>query len=211
MTLVGYNVLVPLPAINSAWVDQLGFTDVEVNRVASADAGLFLGSVAAAFSIRGQSTPHMQHCACYLANWLSSTGPVTSRWFGSAAWRALGQACIPATPSLGWGKVKASKPSISCCFFAVSSFWVQLIPLLSMDMIYVFSSRRNVTIRSFAGCPQRIWLPLRSGDRNNERALRPGVGGHLRYRRGLHQHWCLLGQYWLQPKMPDWTAIGQDR
>ena len=29
MTLVGYSVLVALPAINSAWVDQLGFTDVE--------------------------------------------------------------------------------------------------------------------------------------------------------------------------------------
>ena len=37
MTLVGYSVLVALPAINSAWVDQLGFTEVEVNRVASSD------------------------------------------------------------------------------------------------------------------------------------------------------------------------------
>ena len=37
MTLVGYSVLVALPAINSAWVDQLGFTEVQVNRVASAD------------------------------------------------------------------------------------------------------------------------------------------------------------------------------
>ena len=45
MTLVGYSVLVALPAINSAWVDQLGFTEVEVNRVASADLmGLFLGA-----------------------------------------------------------------------------------------------------------------------------------------------------------------------
>ena len=31
MTLVGYSVLVARPAINSAWVDQLGFTEVEVN------------------------------------------------------------------------------------------------------------------------------------------------------------------------------------
>ena len=37
MTLVGYSVLVALPAINGAWVDQLGFSEVEVNRVASAD------------------------------------------------------------------------------------------------------------------------------------------------------------------------------
>jgi hypothetical protein len=42
MTLVGYSVLVALPAINGAWVDQLGFSEVEVNRVASADLlGLF--------------------------------------------------------------------------------------------------------------------------------------------------------------------------
>ncbi|MBT6124880.1 MAG: MFS transporter, partial [Halieaceae bacterium] len=52
MTLVGYSVLVALPAINSAWVDQLGFSDVEVNRVASSDLlGLFLGSVAVSFLI----------------------------------------------------------------------------------------------------------------------------------------------------------------
>ena len=46
MTLVGYSVLVALPAINSAWVDQLGFSEVQVNRVASADLlGLFIGAV----------------------------------------------------------------------------------------------------------------------------------------------------------------------
>ena len=38
MTLVGYSVLVALPAINGAWVEQLGFSEVEVNRVASADS-----------------------------------------------------------------------------------------------------------------------------------------------------------------------------
>ena len=46
MTLIGYSVLVALPAINSAWVTQLGFTEVQVDRVASADLlGLFLGAV----------------------------------------------------------------------------------------------------------------------------------------------------------------------
>ena len=61
MTLVGYSVLVALPAINSAWVDQLGFTDVEVNRVASADLlGLFLGSVAAAFLISKINRQHLR-------------------------------------------------------------------------------------------------------------------------------------------------------
>ena len=46
MTLVGYSVLVALPAINGAWVEQLGFSEVQVNRVASADLlGLFIGAV----------------------------------------------------------------------------------------------------------------------------------------------------------------------
>ena len=53
MTLVGYSVLVALPAINGAWVDQLGFTDVQVNRVASADLlGLFIGAVLTSVLIR---------------------------------------------------------------------------------------------------------------------------------------------------------------
>ena len=53
MTLVGYSVLVALPAINSAWVDQLGFSEVEVNRVASSDLlGLFVGAVLTSFLIR---------------------------------------------------------------------------------------------------------------------------------------------------------------
>ena len=53
MTLVGFSVLVALPAINGAWVDQLGFTDVEVNRVESADMlGLFIGAVLTSVLIR---------------------------------------------------------------------------------------------------------------------------------------------------------------
>ena len=56
MTLVGYSVLVALPAINSAWVDQLGFSEVEVNRVASSDLlGLFIGAVLTSFLIRSWS------------------------------------------------------------------------------------------------------------------------------------------------------------
>jgi len=53
MTLVGYSVLVALPAINSAWVDQLGFSEIQVNRVASADLlGLFIGAVLTSLLIR---------------------------------------------------------------------------------------------------------------------------------------------------------------
>jgi hypothetical protein len=60
MTLVGYSVLVALPAINSAWVDQLGFTEVQVNRVASADLlGLFIGAVITSLLIRRSNRQHL--------------------------------------------------------------------------------------------------------------------------------------------------------
>jgi len=49
MTLVGYGVLVGIPVISTAWVELLGFTEVQVGRVAGADlGGLALGATLAA-------------------------------------------------------------------------------------------------------------------------------------------------------------------
>ena len=46
MTLVAYGVLVGIPVISTAWVTLLGFTEVEVGRVAGADlGGLSLGAI----------------------------------------------------------------------------------------------------------------------------------------------------------------------
>ena len=68
MTLVGYSVLVALPAINSAWVDQLGFTEVQVNRVASADLlGLFIGAVITSLLIRRSNRQHLIYLGIGLA------------------------------------------------------------------------------------------------------------------------------------------------
>lgn len=52
MTLVGYGVLVGIPVISTAWVTLLGFSEVEVGRVAGADlGGLSLGAVLAALLV----------------------------------------------------------------------------------------------------------------------------------------------------------------
>ncbi|MGB2239200.1 MAG: hypothetical protein ACPH09_08365, partial [Pseudomonadales bacterium] len=52
MTLVGYGVLVGIPVISTAWVTLLGFSEVEVGRVAGADlGGLSAGAVLAAILI----------------------------------------------------------------------------------------------------------------------------------------------------------------
>jgi MFS family permease len=52
MTLVGYGVLVGIPVISTAWVNLLGFSEVEVGRVAGADlGGLSIGAVVSALII----------------------------------------------------------------------------------------------------------------------------------------------------------------
>ena len=52
MVLVGYGVLVGIPVISTAWVTKLGFTEVEVGRVAGMDlGGLSAGAVVAAWTI----------------------------------------------------------------------------------------------------------------------------------------------------------------
>lgn len=52
MALVGYAVMVGLPVISTQWVDNLGFTEVQVGRVASADLfGLAIGAVIAYFVV----------------------------------------------------------------------------------------------------------------------------------------------------------------
>jgi MFS family permease len=52
MTLIGYGVLVGIPVISTAWVNLLGFSEVEVGRVAGADlGGLSLGAVLTAIII----------------------------------------------------------------------------------------------------------------------------------------------------------------
>ena len=52
MTLTGYAVLVGVPVISTAWVNLLGFSEVEVGRVAGADlGGLSLGALVAALLV----------------------------------------------------------------------------------------------------------------------------------------------------------------
>ena len=53
MVLVGYGVLVGIPVISTAWVTKLGFTEVEVGRVAGMDlGGLAAGAVFTAWIIQ---------------------------------------------------------------------------------------------------------------------------------------------------------------
>ena len=145
MTLVGYSVLVALPAINGAWVDQLGFSEVEVNRVASADLlGLFLGAVMTSILIRRVNRQLLIYLGIFLAvlanalctRYVDYDTTLLLRLLaglGAGIYTAVAVACLGAH----------SKPREAFNWmllaFAISQFIeLQLIPLLSMNGIYVF-------------------------------------------------------------------------
>ncbi len=68
MALAGYGVMVGLPVISTAWVNHLGFTEVEVGRIAGADlGGLAIGAVIAALFIAKFNRRHMTVLAAAIA------------------------------------------------------------------------------------------------------------------------------------------------
>lgn len=145
MTLIGYSVLVALPAINGAWVDQLGFSEVEVNRVASTDLlGLFLGAVITSVLIRRVNRQILIYLGIFLAvlanalctQYVDYDTTLLLRLLaglGAGIYTAVAVACLGAH----------SKPREAFNWmllaFAISQFIeLQLIPLLSMNGIYIF-------------------------------------------------------------------------
>ena len=145
MTLVGYSVLVALPAINSAWVDQLGFTEVEVNRVASADLmGLFLGASATATLIRKlsrQTLTYLGISLAIIANALCTQYVDYETTLGLRLIAGLGSGIYTAVAVAGLGACTKPREAFNWMLlaFAISQFLeLQLIPHLTMNGIYLF-------------------------------------------------------------------------
>ena len=145
MTLVGYSVLVALPAINSAWVDQLGFTEVEVNRVASADLlGLFIGAVATSILIRSWNRQTLSYLGIILAIAANALCTEYTDYETTLALRliaGLGSGFYTAVAVAGLGACSRPREAFNWMLlaFAFSQFLeLQLIPHLSMNGIYGF-------------------------------------------------------------------------
>ena len=145
MTLVGYSVLVALPAINSAWVDQLGFTDVQVNRVASADLlGLFIGAVLTSALIRRWSRQGLTYLGIALAigaNALCTQYVDYDTTLLLRLMAGLGAGFYTAVAVAGLGAHSRPREAFNWMLlaFAISQFLeLQLIPHLSMNGIYLF-------------------------------------------------------------------------
>ena len=158
MTLVGYSVLVALPAINSAWVDQLGFTDVEVNRVASSDLlGLFLGSVAVSFLISRLGRRALIYAGIVIAiaaNWLCIYFTDYSAMLILRTLAGFGAGLYTAVAVAGLGARSKPREAFNWMLlaFAFSQFIeLQLIPHLSMTGIYLFFIATYVVTLPFVG------------------------------------------------------------
>ena len=145
MTLVGYSVLVALPAINGAWVDQLGFSEVEVNRVASADLlGLFIGAVLTSALIKRRNRQQLTYLGIALAiggNALCTQYVDYETTLALRFMAGLGSGFYTAVAVAGLGAHSKPREAFNWMLlaFAVSQFLeLQLIPHLSINGIYGF-------------------------------------------------------------------------
>ena len=145
MTLVGYSVLVALPAINGAWVEQLGFSEVQVNRVASADLlGLFIGAVMTSVLIKRwdrQRLTYLGIALAILANALCTQYIDYGTTLILRFVAGLGAGFYTAVAVAGLGAHSKPREAFNWMLlaFAVSQFLeLQLIPHLTMNGIYLF-------------------------------------------------------------------------
>ena len=144
MTLVGYGVLVGIPVISTAWVTLLGFSEVEVGRVAGADlGGLSAGAIFTAIVIArvnrrllivlGTSIAVLANGLCvFFVDYDQVLWLRLLAGFGSGVYTAT------AVAALGARSNPAFAYNMMLFAFAFSqALEMQVLPLLSMNGIYL--------------------------------------------------------------------------
>lgn len=189
MTLVGYSVLVALPAINGAWVEQLGFSEVQVNRVASADLlGLFIGAVMTSVLIKRwdrQRLIYLGIALAILANALCTQYVDYDTTLILRFFAGLGAGFYTAVAVAGLGAHSKPREAFNWMLlaFAVSQFLeLQLIPHLTMNGIYLFFIATYVITLPFvrliprAGSPAPLPAEVSSDNQRPTRLAWAGIG-----------------------------------
>jgi len=189
MTLVGYSVLVALPAINGAWVEQLGFSEVQVNRVASADLlGLFISAVMTSVLIKRwdrQLLTYLGIALAILSNALCTQYVDYDTTLILRFVAGLGAGFYTAVAVAGLGAHSKPREAFNWMLlaFAVSQFLeLQLIPHLTMNGIYLFFIATYVITLPFvrliprAGSPAPLWAEVSSDNQRPTRLAWVGIG-----------------------------------
>ncbi len=199
MTLVGYGVLVGIPVISTAWVNLLGFSEVEVGRVAGADlGGLSLGAVFTAIIVAKVNRRYLVLGAVALAVGanalcIAMVDYQQVLWLRLIAGIGSGVYTAVAVATLGATSKPARAFNMMLFAFAFSqALELHILPQLSMSGIYMV----------FIGCYLfgllfLHWIPPRPVEKglDVELDVEDAGGGH----HTEHQHvpayvpWLVLG------------------
>jgi predicted MFS family arabinose efflux permease len=230
MALVGYGVMVGLPVISTAWVTQLGFTEVEVGRVAGADlGGLAIGAVIASLFVANINRRYLVLGSVAVAIGANAMCMVFvnyewTLWLRLIAGIGSGAYTSVAIATLSGCSKPAKIFNLLLFLFAFTQGGELLVlPMLSMDGIYM------VFIGSYlVGLPFLNWMPSRPVDRSLdvEVDVEEASGKHHAEHRHVPAYvpWLVLGAvmftyinigaYWTYIELasaeseasPDWVA-----
>ena len=168
MALAGYAVMVGLPVISTAWVNNLGLSAVEVGRVAGADlGGLAIGAVISAIYVARVDRRYLAAGAALdctlLRTYFVCTSKATKPRFGSV-WRQASAAEFTRVSQLQPSLVIPNPRSLlvsSCSPSPVRRApTLKLLPFLSMNGVYVVLIATYVVGLLFIS-----WLPRRPVDK----------------------------------------------
>lgn len=230
MALVGYAVMVGLPVISTAWVNHLGFTEVEVGRVAGADlAGLAIGAVISALFIAKVDRRLMTVLAAAIAigaNILSIyyQSYETTLWLRLAAGIGAGIYTGIAVATIAGHSRPAFAFGLELVAFAGSQgAELKFLPYLSMNGIYWVLAGTFVIGLLFIS-----WLPRRPAEKSLDVEVdveEPGGDHHVDHKNvPTYVPWLVLaaivftyiniGAYWTYIELaaseseasPDWVA-----
>jgi len=222
MTLVGYGVLVGIPVISTAWVTLLGFTEVQVGRVAGADlGGLSAGAVFAAIVIAklnrrglillGAAIAVTANGLClYIVDYESVLWLRLMAGFGSGIYTAT------AVAALGARSNPAFAYNMMLFAFAFSqAAEMQVLPLLSMNGIYwVFIVCFLLTLPFLSWAPAYAVEPDQETVLQQSTALPPPLATYLPWLglAAIFVTYINIGAYWTYIELaalnasiaPDW-------
>jgi predicted MFS family arabinose efflux permease len=230
MALVGYAVMVGLPVISTAWVNQLGFTEVEVGRIAGADlAGLAIGAVVSALFVAKVDRRYMTVTAAAIAiaaNVLCTYYPSyeVTLWLRLGAGIGAGIYTGIAVATIAGHSRPAFAFGLELFAFAASQgAELKFLPYLSMNGIYLVLAGTFVVGLLFIS-----WLPRRPVEESLDVEVdveEPDGGHQLKHRHvPAYVPWMVLtaivftyiniGAYWTYIELaasdseasPDWVA-----
>ena len=201
MTLVGYSVLAAIPVISSARVQLLGFTEVAVGRLSSADlGGLAAGALLSSWFIAKSNRRNMTLVGAglaVLANLLSMPYHQYETLLALRALAGIGGGIYTGVAVANLGATSKPARAYNWMLFAfafTSALEFQVLPLLSMNGMYA------VFIGGFlAGLPALHWIPANTVDQrlDVEIDVKDDTGQHFEHRHvPAYIVWlCLLAMF----------------